>query len=225
MTRSARTDVGNIPYHVLNRAVGRATIFTTPREYQSFIDLLADAKAEIDMRILAFTLMPNHWHLELYPKEDGDMGIFMHRLTNAHTRRVHADTGTTGTGPLYQGRYKSFMIEDDTHLLTVTKYIERNPVRAKLVGRCEDWRWGSAWLRKYGTPEQVVALLDDLLMDVPRDYRRWVNTPDQEYDLEQLRNAVKRGTPFGRESWVDRMVKRHELQTTVRREGRPKKTG
>lgn len=223
MARSARTDVGNFPYHVLNRAVGKATIFTTPGEYQSFMDILADAKEEIGMRILAFTLMPNHWHLELYPKEDGDMGLFMHRLTNAHTRRVHADTGTTGTGPLYQGRYKSFMIENDVHLLTVAKYIERNPVRAKLVKKCEDWRWGSAWLREHGTPKQIATHLDDFPIDTPRDYRLWTNTSDQEHDLDQLRNAVRRGTPFGRESWVERMVKEHDLQATVRGEGRPKK--
>ena len=128
MARAARVDVGDQVYHVLNRAVGRLKIFEDPADYELFLFLLNEAREMTDMCILAFALMPNHWHLLLYPKKDGDMGEFMHWLTNAHTRRVHALTETTGTGPLYQGRYKSFLAKSDHHLLTVLKYIERNPV-------------------------------------------------------------------------------------------------
>jgi len=190
MARTARVDVGGMPYHVLNRAVGRMRIFNAPRDYQSFLDILADAKEETGMRILAFDAMPNHWHLSLYPRNDGDLGIFMHRLTNAHTRRVHAETGTTGTGPLYQGRYKSFIIEDDAHLLTVIKYIERNPVRAKLVQRCEEWRWGSAWLRTHGDTNAIARFIDEPPIDLPKQYLRWINAPDKEDDLARLRTSV-----------------------------------
>lgn len=90
------------------------------------------------MRLLAYCLMPNHWHLLVYPEHDGALSVFMHKLTNAHTRHVHTTTKTIGTGPLYQGRYKSFLIEKDTHLLTVIKYVERNAVRAKLSKRAEN---------------------------------------------------------------------------------------
>lgn len=223
MARTARVDVGDVPYHVLNRAVGKMTIFDTSKDYQTFIEILADAKEETGMRVLAFDVMPNHWHLALYPKDDGDMGVFMHRLTNAHTRRVHAETGTTGTGPLYQGRYKSFMIEDDAHLLTVIKYIERNPVRAKLVRRCEEWQWGSAWLRAHGSIIATKRLIDESPVDLPGDYLHWVNTPDKEYELEHLRTSVQRGAPFGGERWTERMLQKHDLLSTVRRDGRPHK--
>lgn len=177
------------------------------------------------MRILSFVVMPNHWHLALYPKEDGDMGTFMHRLTNAHTRRVHAVTGTTGTGPLYQGRYKSFMTENDPHLLTVMKYIERNPVRARLVKKCEDWRWGSAWLRAHAQEhaELFARLIDEPPIDLPKNYLRFVNTADKDDDLELLRNSIQRGAPFGDKVWVEQMIEKHDLLSTVRREGRPKK--
>lgn len=224
MARSARVDIGNIPYHVLNRAVGRMQIFKKQSEYQTFLEILAEAKEETGVRILAFAIMPNHWHLALYPREDGDLAVFMHLLTNAHTRRVHAETGTTGTGPLYQGRYKSFMIEDDTHLITVIKYIERNPVRAKLVRTCEEWRWGSAWLRAQGNANQIARLINEPPVDLPKDYMRWINTSDKEDDLEQLRTSVRRGSPFGSTTWMENMIQTHNLLSTVRREGRPDKS-
>jgi putative transposase len=133
MPRHARIDLGGHVYHVINRAVGRLTIFKSKRDYQLFEELLVSAQQEVHMRILAYTVMPNHWHLVLYPRGSGDLGTFMHRLTNAHTRRVHVQTRTIGYGPLYQGRYKSFMVKNDAHLLTLIKYVERNPVRAKLA--------------------------------------------------------------------------------------------
>lgn len=224
MARSARTDIGNIPYHVLNRAVGRFKIFSTPNDYLLFLDVLHQAQKELDMRVLAYVLMPNHWHLALYPRLDGDLGLFMHKLTNAHTRKVHTQTGTIGTGPLYQGRYKSFLIEEDRHLLTVIKYIERNPVRAKLSKTCEEYRWGSAWLRKNGTDIQQ-KLLSELPVEFPKNYIKWINEPDTVQDIERLHTSVQRGAPFGNDLWVDHMVKKHELESTIRMPGRPRKAG
>ena len=222
MARSARTDIGDYPYHVLNRAIGRLKIFSSAKDYALFLELLAEAVEELNMRVLAFVIMPNHWHLVLYPRKDGDMGLFMHKLTNAHTRKVHAMTKTTGTGPLYQGRYKSFLIQEDRHLLAVMKYVERNSVRAKLSKTCEDYRWGSAWLRRYGTMKQKNTLAEPPV-ELPRDYFSWINQPENEIDRERIRESVKRGSPLGAETWVDRMVKKHELTSTVRPPGRPKK--
>ncbi len=182
MVRVARVDIGDHVYHVINRAVGRLRIFDERADYELFLCLLREAKEMIDMRILGYALMPNHWHLLLYPQNDGDMGLFMHWLTNAHTRRVHARTETIGTGPLYQGRYKSFLIKQDRHLLTVLKYIERNPVRAKLSKNAESWQWGSAWLRLNGTKKQS-KLLSESPVDLPRNYGAWINTPDSPKDL------------------------------------------
>lgn len=176
---------------------------------------------ELGMRVLAFVVMPNHWHLLLYPKHDGDLGEFMHHLTNAHTRKVHTETKTIGTGPLYQGRYKSFIIEEDTHLLTVLKYIERNPVRAKLSKTCEDYRYGSAWLRKHGDTEQK-KLLTEPPVELPRYYAQWINEPESLKELEQLRASVRRNSPFGNDAWVDHMISKYELESTVRSQGRPR---
>ena len=220
MVRVARVDVADHPYHVINRAVGRLQIFDTPDDYALFVDLLREAKEMTDMRILAYVLMPNHWHLLLYPEHDGDMGLFMHWLTNAHTRRVHALTETIGTGPLYQGRYKSFLTKTDEHLLTVLKYIERNPVRARLAKNVESWRWGSAWLRLRGTENQK-ELLSESPVVLPRNYRSWINTPDARKDLEELRTSVNRGSPYGNTRWVELMVNTYKLTSTIRKPGRP----
>ena len=97
MARQPRIDIPNTPYHVINRAVGRLQIFKTDKDYQRFIDILEEAKEKIGTQILAFTIMPDHWHLVLFPKHAGDMQKFMHLLTNAHTHKVHTITNTTGT--------------------------------------------------------------------------------------------------------------------------------
>lgn len=176
-----------------------------------------------DMRILVFVLMPNHWHLILYPRKDGDMGTFMHKVTNAHTRKVHALTKTVGTGPLYQGRYKSFIIENDKHLLTVIltvmRYVERNPVRAKMVKRCEDWQWGSAFMRKQTSKDMIAPPP----MSLPRNYAVWISEPETTDILEQVRCSVVRGAPFGGAVWKEEMLSKHSLVSMVRSEGRPKK--
>jgi hypothetical protein len=87
------------------------------------------------MRILAYCLMPNHWHFVLWPYDDGDLAAFMHRLTTTHVRRWHLHRHSVGAGHLYQGTFKSFPVQSDAHLLTVCRYVERNPVRARLVDR------------------------------------------------------------------------------------------
>ncbi|KKW47981.1 hypothetical protein A2766_02635 [Candidatus Kaiserbacteria bacterium RIFCSPHIGHO2_01_FULL_58_22] len=220
MGRVARTDIGNHVYHVINRAVGRFQIFNGDEDYRMFQEMLLEAKEMVDMRILSFSLMPNHWHLQLYPENDGDMGEFMHWITNAHTRRVHALTETIGTGPLYQGRYKSFLIQKDEHLLAVLKYIERNPVRAKMVKTPEKWRWGSAQVRLFGSPK-MKKILSESPVPLPRNYQKWIREPDKEDDLEEIRGSAQRGTPLGRSTWVENMINQYSLQATARRPGRP----
>jgi len=194
MPRTERIDIGGEIYHVINRANGRHTIFRDKEAYQLLETLLADAKEMTDMRILAYTIMPNHWHLLLAPKNDGDLALFMHWLTTTHTRRYHVATKTVGGGSLYQGRYRSFLVDSDRYLLTLIKYIERNPVRAKLVRACENWQWGSAWRRMSGDKKQK-KLIDPSPEPLPHGYRHWINTADKEDDLIDIRNAVNRGAP------------------------------
>ena len=121
MARGSRISVGDVVYHVINRANDRATIFHSDADYRDFVYLLHEMCETYDMRILAYVVMPNHWHLLLYPKNDGDLGKSIHWLTTSHVRRHHSRKGTIGHGHLYQGTYKSFIVDTDAYFLTVLK--------------------------------------------------------------------------------------------------------
>ncbi len=168
MARQPRIDVGNYPYHVLNRANARLPIFFKEEDFLMFESILEDACEEYDMRMLAYCLMPNHFHLVLYPQKDGELQKFMQWLTLTHTQRWHTKNNTTGTGHLYQGRYKSVLIQEDTHLLGLIRYVERNPLRAKLVQNLSNWRFSSYWRRKHGTSDQK-SLLTEWPIDTPNE--------------------------------------------------------
>src|SRR6516225_1361838 len=150
MPRTARHAPGGFVYHALNRAVARLPLFQKDADYLAFERVLALALSEHPTRLLAYCLMPNHWHLVLWPEKDGELTAFLRWLTHTHTMRWHAHYHTSGTGHLYQGRFKSFPIECDDHLYTVLRYVERNALRANLVKRAEDWRWSSLWARRSG---------------------------------------------------------------------------
>jgi len=158
MGRSLRVSKAGYVYHVLNRANGRLPLFDKDGDYQAFERVLGEAGQRYRVPVLAYCIMPNHWHLLLWPQRDGDLSAFAGWLTLTHTQRWHAHHGTVGHGHLYQGRFKSFPVETDEHFLTVCRYVERNALRAGLVRRAESWRWGSLWRREKGD-EEARALL------------------------------------------------------------------
>src|SRR5580698_6912385 len=119
MPRPRRAAEGGLVYHALNRANARMTIFESDDDYAAFERVLAQAVAKYDMRLLAYCLMPNHFHLLLWPREDADLSQFMRWLTLTHTQRWHAHHQTVGSGHLYQGRFKSFPVQSDDHYFTV----------------------------------------------------------------------------------------------------------
>ena len=128
-------------YHILNRANRRAEIFHEAADYAAFIALMVRAQERVILPILGACLMPNHVHLVVRPTGDGDIARWTRWLFTTHVRHYHEKYRTSGR--LWQGRYKSFLIQDDHYLLTVLRYVERNAQRAKLVARAEDWRWSS----------------------------------------------------------------------------------
>jgi len=221
MPRQARVSVANVVYHVINRANGRVPIFHTDNDYRHFESLLEEAKELTNMRILAYCIMTNHWHLVLYPRTNTDLAEFMSWLTSTHVRQYRTKTKTIGYGHLYQDRYKSFPTESNEYCQTLIRYVEQNPLRAKMVARAEDWRWSSLWRREKGS-EKEKKLLAPLPIDLPTNYLQSVNEVLKEDNLKNLRNSVNKGTPFGKDVWVERMVEEHNLGHTVRGRGRPK---
>ena len=220
MGRVPRVDIGGEVYHVINRANARLQIFFKDKDYQVFEEILKDGVVKFDMRILAYCIMPNHFHLVIHPKKDGDLQKFMQWLTLTHTQRWHAQNKTIGSGHLYQGRYKSFLIEKDKHLLTVIRYVERNPLRAKLVKKIQSWKYSSLYKRLQTVQN---SLLSEWPVPVPKSYIDFVQTPLTASEIEVARYSVNRGKPFGKESWTYTMIDKYKLGITTRGRGRPKK--
>jgi putative transposase len=162
-------------FHVLNRSVRRARLFDQPSDYESFMNALGAAQARVPMPLLAYCIMPNHFHLIVGPALVVDLSRFMHRLTVIHAMRWHRYKGTAGTGPVYQGRFKALPIQGETHFLFVCRYVERNPVRAGLVDRADRWAWSSlAPDRKNCHPVTLSAWP----IPKPSGWRKLMNEPE-----------------------------------------------
>jgi len=211
-------------FHVLNRGNAAAPIFLEDADYAAFERAMAETMTRVPMRLLAYCLMPNHWHLVLWPVKDGDLARFVQRLTTTHVRRWHLHRNTVGSGHLYQGTYKSFPIKDDDHLLTVLRYVERNPVRPTLASRADEWRWSSLWRRRHPADDADKPALCPWPIERPTDWLARVNRAISKKELEAIRISVVRGRPFGDEEWQKRTAKRLGLESTFRPRGRPKKS-
>ncbi len=163
--------------------------------------------------------MPNHFHFQVWPANEGEVPAYMHWLMNAHVRQYQQHYEIVGTGHVYQGRYKNFAIQSDHHLLTVWRYVEANPLRASLVRRAEQWRWSS--------------LSEDTTVDRPElcdgpvsrfaQWTEWVNESLPKEQLTAIRYSVRKGAPFGDDAWTASMVEQYGLHFTQRGGGRPKK--
>lgn len=219
MPRHLRFAQAGFAYHVLNRAVGRARLFRSQKDFAAFERVLLEARGRLATRLLAWCVMPNHWHFVVWPRKAGELSEFMRWLTVTHTQRWHAAHRTSGTGPLYQGRFKSFPIEEDDHLLAVLRYVERNALRANLVARAEDWRWSSLPKRVSGERSDAP---DEGPVPLPRNWSALVNRPETEAELARLRRSVVRGAPFGDVEWQRRTAEQLGLRSTLRPRGRPR---
>ena len=143
-------------------------MFERPADYVAFEKILAEAHALTRIRITAYCLMPNHWHLLLWPRHDGELSEVLRWITVTHTQRWHVHHHTTGTGSVYQGRFTSCPTQTDEHFLPVARYVEHNALRAKLVTRAEDWRWSSVWQRNQ-RDTKLTTWLSDWPEERPRD--------------------------------------------------------
>ena len=218
MPRTARASVGGLCYHAINRGNGRAAVFHKDADYHAFVELIAQACERIPMRVLGYCLMPNHFHLAVWPYGDGELSRWMQWLLTAHVRRYHQHHGTSGH--VWQGRFKAFPIQQDTHLLTVLRYIEANPLRAKLVTRAEEWPWSSLSGRR---SRNWGRLLYKWPVDQPSNWTMQVNQTMPDGEVDVVRRSVNRGTPFGAGIWVSPMATRLGLESSLRPRGRPRK--
>jgi putative transposase len=218
MPRTARSLVAGGHYHVINRGNNRAAVFLDDDDFEAFVRLLAQARRSVRIAILAACVMPNHFHIVVSQGRAGDISRWMHWLLTTHSHRHHLRRGTSGR--VWQGRFKAFGIEQDAHLLTVMRYVERNALRAGLVDRAEDWAWGSlAW--RAGGPWQT--LLEDPPVVLPCDWTRRVNAPQTADELVALRNCVNHQQPYGSDAWTEGCAVHSGRVRSPRGRGRPRK--
>ncbi len=172
-------------------------------DYDNFLDAMARAAEQTEMRVLSFCLMTNHWHLVLWPRKCADMSTYMQKLMNRHLRVYQRRHGTAGTGHIYQGRFKCVPIEDERQLLTVCRYVSANPVRAGLVDRAEAWPWSeiSSPATRDGTP-----LISEWPCPRPADWLEMVNLPLGDDALKPIRKAIRRARSLAAIALEDRNI-------------------
>jgi putative transposase len=217
MARTARASVGNICYHVINRGNGSARVFHKHEDYFRFTEMMQQANERLPMRVVGWCLMPNHFHLVLWPFANGDLSRWMQWLMTCHVRRYHRHYKSCGH--IWQGRFKAFPIQQDGHYLTVLRYIERNPLRAKLVKASQDWQWSSLSSFKGGSS----VFGSDGPVQRPKNWLNLVNCGQDENEIDVIRRSVNRGTPFGDDDWNKATAVELGLESSLKARGRPKK--
>jgi len=217
MPRIARGIVGGYIYHILNRGNGRQDIFHKDGDYQSFINLIKESKTKYSIKIFAYCIMPNHFHLVVEPEKGEDLSKWMQWLMTSHVRRYHRHYNSSGH--IWQGRYKSFIVQNNEYLLMVLRYVENNPVRKGLVKMAKDWPWSSHKERIYKN-ENIIS---DSPINLPENWEEYVNKPLINNELEMLRHSVARQMPYGENDWRIKICKDLGLESTIRPIGRPRK--
>jgi len=183
MPRPPRIHPDCVPQHIVNRGNRKSPIFTSPADYLGFLAAMTDAADRTVVRLLAFCLMPNHWHLVLWPYKGAEVSTYMQVLMNAHLRDLLPRNGLSGHGHAYQARYRNHFIQNEWHFLNVCRYVESNARRARLCARAEEWRWGSLYC---SGPAPGINLLSPWPTPRPADWLDQVNAP-------RLRPLVPRG--------------------------------
>lgn len=217
MPRTARSLIAGGYYHVISRGNNRARLFEGPCEYDAFLALIRQAQQRTPLSLLAACVMPNHVHIVVSQQGAGDISRWMHWLLTTHGHRHHLRRETCGR--VWQGRFKAFPIQQDVHLLTVMRYVERNPLRAGLVERAEDWAWGSLAWRHRGDRQDLLASPP---LALPSNWLTWVNAPQTREELADLRACVNHQRPYGNELWTSSERQRWAPQVARRRRGRPR---
>jgi putative transposase len=201
----------------MNRGVRRSQLFFRPADYEAFLGIMCAARARVPMRVLAFVLMPNHWHMVLWPVGDADLTKFVGWTSLTHAARWQRFHGKRGLGHVYQGRFRALPVEPGEHLLTVLRYVERNPVRSRLVERAEAWPFSSA----SDTLLPHRPALHPWPVPRPPTWLDLVNEPERDVALDALRQCVARNAPFGTAPWRQDTVTKLGWTSGTRPAGKP----
>jgi putative transposase len=206
----------------MNHAVGNTQLFRKEADYEAFQQVLIEACRRKPMRILSYCMLPDRWHLVVYPRKDGQLTDFVRWITHTHAVRHRAAHKTIGFGHIYQGRFKNFIVQRDESLTSLRGYVERLALSERLVRRAEKWRWSSLWARLNG-PDELKDVLEPCPMPRPAAWTDRVNRPIEDLELARIQTSVMRGRPYGDDRWVAQTTARLGLEHTIRPQGRPRK--
>jgi putative transposase len=227
MGRLPRPVEDGLVYHALNRGNNRAPVFADDDDFRAFLESLAQTQSRYPFRLLGYCLMGNHFHLLVRPDSGQSISRILQSLTVAHTWRYHKRHGSSGH--VWQGRFKSPLIQDDAHLLVVLRYIEANPLRTQKVTDLADYPWSSYLHHGLGEPDPLLSPIPewDELGRTPGERRsRWrtkVHAAQPGRELAAVRQSAQTGRPFGELGWVERMARALDIPLVARPRGRPRK--
>ena len=221
MPRIARIVLAGVPHHVTQRGNRRQDVFFSDGDRAAYLGWLAHYCRQFHLEVLAYCLMSNHVHLVIVPDSDHALERLLRPLHTRYAQRVNRGRGWTGH--LWQGRYFSSAL-DERYLWAAMRYVERNPVRASLVRRPEDYRWSSA-------PAHC-KLVDDYVLtrelrwlelwNSVGDWSRWLSETDELHDVSVLRQNVERGLPCGSDHFIAELERRAGIALQPVRRGRPR---
>ncbi|WP_084614868.1 transposase [Pseudomonas batumici] len=227
MPRMGRVVLPNYPHHIVQRGHNRQAVFAEAGDFQRYLYNLRELKDVFGVKVYAYCLMTNHVHLLLAPDESTTgLGQLMKALAARMTRYRNKLEGCSGT--LWEGRYKSSLVQSDCYLLACSRYIELNPVRAKMVSQPEDYAWSSYLLRfseqacdNWLDTDPCFDALGHTLEDRRLKYRTFVNQNVSSEELTLIREALQRGQLTGNTCFVDEIEAVMGLRIERRGQGRP----
>jgi putative transposase len=227
MPRQARIVLPGYPHHIIQRGHNRRAVFARQADYRLYLDALQDLKKQLGCKIYAYCLMTNHVHLVIDPGDAVEnLGLMMKRLAGRYTRRINHFNGRSGT--VWNGRFKSSPIETDRYLLACCRYIELNPVRAKMISRPEEYPW-SSYSHKVGLSFCNWLDEDPCYMELGKTrsereicYRDWVGSSIPQGELNLIRTAIQRGQLCGSSRFVSLVEQSIGERIEPRGPGRPK---
>jgi putative transposase len=224
--RNARVVVPDYPHHVVHRGHNRQVIFAERRDYESYLDALRELKAKHQVAVHAYCLMTNHVHLLLAPRDLTGMAKLMKDLAGRQTVRHNRLEGRTGT--LWESRYRSSLVQYEAYLLACSRYIELNPVRARIVARPEHYAWSSCRLR-LGQGTSDLLDFDPAYLGLGaneterrRRYREFLRAAVPLGEWELIRDAARRGQLTGTERFTEDVAKIIGRRIERRAQGRPR---
>ncbi|UQZ88843.1 transposase [Deltaproteobacteria bacterium Smac51] len=219
MVRIARIVIPHVPHHVTQRGNRRFPTFFKDSDYSAYLEFLADGCAKTGTELWAYCLMPNHVHLLLVPTTPDGLRATLGEAHRRYTRMVNFRENWRGH--LWQERFASFPT-DDIHLLNAARYIELNPVRAKLAASAEDYPWSSARAHLYKLPHPL--LKTDRLLSAMPNWREFLTCGLSDEDIEVIHRHENTGRPLGGPGFIAHIESILGRTVTPQKPGRKPKT-